>query len=366
MAGKVQRLKVSDTKAFGKLLQGQKTFPMLVFYYGKDTRLAEDMYHEYLSHLQKIFSTFEETHINGAEVDLAVFHAELCTIPMFESNRLIWLRHADNMFKTIDKKKDNNSKKAIQNFISDFSGVPKTTAAFIHLDEDKIATSFTSITKNQFEVMQQDLKEKDLPAYIRQKVMSAGYQMESKAELLLMEKCAYETKQVLRELDNLFTYCLKEKVISTKDIEEFSTDMEGDLLYAILDLVAQRNIDKAIQKFSQNKMDEKTSGLFSVLLTRLFTDALRYRYLHSLGLSTRDIHSRLGYPIHHDFIVQKNERKLKQISQLYNSHEISAILEQSYILDERLKTKAAAQKQILFAFLFFLKKPLETQRLHVL
>lgn len=350
---------------FQKILSVQKKFPMIIFCYGDNIQLVEELYQSYLQQLEKQFSNFEEIRINGAESELNVLHAELCTIPMFNNNRLIWVRHADNMFERLDKKKDVLSKKTVQNFINDFDNVPLETAAFIHFDKKKIPTAFKSIDQNQFVIELQNLKEKDLPAFLRQKAVAAGYELEAGAEQLLIQKCAFDVKQSVRELDSLFLYCLKEKKIEVQDIQTFCSNLEGDLLYATLDLIAERKLSAAIAKFGQNKMDNtKDAMYFFRALARLFTDAFRYSYLHQFCQTAAEVQGRLGYRNNLDWLVRKNDQKFRRLLQLYHPQEISVILEHLYQLDGRLQENQnpQMQKQILFSFLFFLKNPVQIKK----
>lgn len=364
MSAKAQskRLQISNTKSFTKLLAAEtqkNDLPALIFFYGDDVRLADSLYQMYGKTVGQKFPSPEEIHINGAEADLPNLHAELCTMPLFNNQRILYLRHADNMFETAAKKKDEAGRKSINNFIEDFASLPESIYAFFHFDKKKIAAAFSDISEKAWQIEQLDLREKDLPLYIKTKAEHAGYALQTGADLLLIEKCGYDIKQSIRELDNLFGYCLKEKKISLADVEEFCTDMEGDLHFVILDLVAERKINKAIDKLEQNRV--KKSRQLYYALAQLFSNAMRYRHLRALGKSKQEIHAQLGYPTHTDFIVNKNERRLQLLTKLYSQEEISHILAYSLQLDQRLNENSAAeaQKKLLSIFLFFLQSPTE-------
>ena len=72
--------------------------PQLCLFISKTVNVNDEMHKFLHDRLKKDLPELESIRLNGLEVDAATFHAELSTIPMFQTGRLtpatfVWLAH---------------------------------------------------------------------------------------------------------------------------------------------------------------------------------------------------------------------------------------------------------------------------------
>jgi len=329
-----------------------KNRPQILFLYVKDFNISEDIHNLWKAALEKEGPNLEVINLNGLETDAAVFHAELCTIPMFETNRLLYVRHANALLKKIDANKN-----VLAYFIRDFSNLAASTYLLMQFDEKKIPSSLKFAEEKSLIFEEETVREWDYPRVLKKRVSDLGYTIEDKALELLIEKSAWNYKQAVSALDKLFTYTLHEKNISVNDVQEICYDMQGDLFFSITDALAERKINQCVNLLRHHKLDygaTLTSGII-----KLFTNAYRYYYMkQKIGLNSLEILKRLEIKTNHAYQVKKTESRFEKLTSKYTILELREILEKLFDLDKRIKenTKIADQKDIIIMFVLSLEK----------
>lgn len=269
--------------------------------------------------------------LNGADTEPSTFHAELSTIPMFDTIRLLRVRHCDTLLKKI---KSNNT--IYGYFERDLKNTGGANRLILEIDESKIPSAWSWLEKISLIYSNKTIKEKDLPGYIQKRAEAAGYKMGINTAQLLVSRCAMDRNKSLNALDRLMLYTIHEKTITSEDVEQGVTDAEGDRHFKIIDLVAERKISAALRELSRHHLDD---GLFLLNgLISWFSNSVRYRMLKSSGLSSREIHETLGMRVDHDYIFRKNEERFNHINRNYSSGNIPLILRNLIRADKDLKT----------------------------
>lgn len=320
--------------------------PQIILVMSRDYAICEEIHALYKERISENGAEPEEVHLNGHETEAGVFHGELSTIPMFEINRLIWLRHADPVLKKIAA-----NKTVLSYFLRDLTNIPESTRLLIQLDEPKVPKALEVLTKLAWSVEEEPLKEKDLPGYVKLRTGMMDFEIDDEAIDELTRRYAINPTQITAALDRLFAYCLHEKKINRADVEEVCFDIEGSVVFKIIDLIASRQIDPALKTLRSYKIEE--SGLLSSMLAKTFIEGMRYHKLKEAGVGLKEIHKRLDWNTGHSFIIRKNEERVNKLARYYPLAQLEKILASLPQLDQRLKENSSPlfQKTILTMFI---------------
>lgn len=320
--------------------------PQVVVQFTSDSAAAEELMSVYLKKIESLGEAVEAVRLNGLEADASAFHAELSTIPMFDTTRLLWLRHADAILKKIAA---NNTVKGY--FLRDFENIPPKTFVLIQSEAKKLPTPLLSISQNGWVFEEETLRENDLSAFILRRAHLMEFEIAPEAVEELAIRYAPNPSLISTAMDRLFAYCLHEKKIDKGDVEEVCFEVEGDMVFKITDMIAARRIDKALDLFVHHKFTD--AGLLTTMISRLFVDVGRYRSLKALGLGTKEIHQRLQWNVNHQFVMRKNEERVELMQKKYGVAEVSHVLGRLFDLDRRVKenTGASDQQTILTMFI---------------
>ena len=304
----------------------------------KEYNLASELYKATIQKLKQELGQIEEIVLNGFEVEASTFHAELSTIPMFESARVVWLKHGNEIFNKIAA-----NKTLLSYFVRDFENIPKTTFIVIHFDGYKVPKNLDVIHQKAWVFNLKPMNEKDLVQYLSNRIQQLGFSAEQGVVNLIAEKSAWESKQAMAALDRLFSFCLHEKKINLHDVNEVCHDLEGDFYFKLLDLLASRRVKQVLSSLNQQKISD--GAFFLGGFIKLYTNALRYHYMKKAGLSPIDIHERLGLNAKRSFIFNKNEERFSKIFENYKLSELKLVIKNLCKLEQQMKENPKLHQQ---------------------
>jgi len=332
-------------------LKKLQTLPPVLLLISQSAKITEESMIHYREILEQKGIKPEEISLNGLDADPSTFHAELSTIPMFNTTRVILIRHCEGILKKISQ-----NKTVLPYFIRDLHNIPPETHLIFHTNEKKLPKDFHFLEESAVVIEEQPLKERDLPAFISGKCHQMDFEIDEKAISLLSTKYSLNPEQIEGALDKLFLSCLNEKKIEIADIEEVCFDIEGDLIFTIIDHISRREIDRSINLFNKHKIADGNG--FAAMLFKFFSEVVRYLNLQEAGIPVKEIHNTLELNTSRSFIFQKNEERFKAASRLFSGPELSEIMTRLFELDKRLKENSdtAVQKAIIVFFIASLKK----------
>jgi len=288
--------------------------------------------------------------LNGTEIDAAVLHSEMATIPMFDLGRVILVRHADAVLKKIDA-----NKTVLAYFLRDFVNIYQNTVLILQC-ETKLPASLGLLNDQGWVVEEEKMRPRDIPEIIRARAQKMGFEIEEGAIQEMTSRYSLNPALLASALDRLFLYCLDEKRINKEDIREVATNVEGDLVFDIIDALAARETDKAARLFQNN---EFSNGVFfASSINKFFTDFMRYVSLKNCAMGIKEIHERLELNTKHSFIFRKNEDRFNMALKHYSLDEMPGILEKLFELDRAMKENNGLdiQKNILTMLIVSLEK----------
>lgn len=328
-----------------KELSKNKTTSFIILSLGNDFETNENLFHRTSEYLSTFKIPLETTTLNGPEAEDAALHSEVATIPMFESMRLIRLKHADSFLKKISK-----NKTVFAYYQRDLRNMPPGTSLILETDENKIPADWHFLREGGLILTPRKIREQDLPAFIKERANRAGFEIDIKTASLLVQRCAFVKEKCLNALDRLMLYTLSEKSIHADDIDEVVTDEVGDVYFKILDSFAKRQ-PSLLKLVIQH--DFSDAGEIVNRLAKWVSDAIRFRHLSDSGMSVKDAHKRLGLNTQHQYVFRMNNERFQTFHRVYSRNEQTELLRNLLTLDERLKmTNSAALHHALVTAFF--------------
>ena len=339
---KMERYKplYEDIEDFKKAIQKSEELPQVIIFLGTEHQFYENLIEAYEERIRSLRPPLELFSANGLEADAQQFHAELFTVPLFSSSRLVVLKHSETLFKKIQT--DPIVKKHFEN---DIRNIPLSTFLFIQLDSNSLPQSLSYLRDMSILIKPRVLRGKNIFNHFKSKADSLNITVSSDVIEALMKKCGWEFQSALRVFDQLVLYSKKVKKITLEIVEDFCDDLQGDLYFDIIDHIAERKIAKCIEKLNQHKYSDSMQILSG--FSKLFTDAYRFKKYRSMGLSHSSIYEKLRMADGHPYIVKKNEQRIQNILKYYSESSFVKIFKRLVKLDEQLKTESKEKERTL-------------------
>lgn len=299
------------------------------------------------------FGSCDEVHLSGYDNDAATWHAEMMTMPMFPSGRLILIRHAEALLKRID-----GQARVLANYLHDFPQVPEFTVSVLQFGEKKIPKKLQPLEELALVYEDQPLSPEELADHLSARAQGLGFTAERDALDLLIDKCAGKERLVLAGFDRLITFRLHEKKISVADVEEVIGTAESNMHFRLLDETARRNVGECLRILQLHAL-ESAEQLIAAL-ARLFSEAMRYHYYERSGMSAAEIGQVIaqrpltGYPL------KKSIERWSLLLQKYSPAGIRLVMDALVKADILIKenSDAGQQQVILTSFYLMLSKAL--------
>ena len=337
-------MKYEDSEKILSQIKKEQKIPQIIILISTDIYQSDIFFTEYKKYIHTLYDGVEIISLNGLEATSSQFHAELTTIPLFSANRFLLIRHSDTLFKNIIT---NNV--IFKYFERDFKQIPTCTRILIHIESD-LSKSYDFLKNISTIVETRVLYEKDIFALIERKAQDIGKEIHRDTINLLINKCAFDSKQILKTFDQIALYSMQSKIITKDDINMICLDIEGDLYFSILDSIAEKKINRCLQKINQHKFTDASLLLPGII--KIFTDAFRYNIFKNLNLDVQLIRKKMGWDTGQVFINKKNESRLLSTIKFYSLSNINIILKKLKDLDKQIKMEAPNKhKTLLIMFI---------------
>jgi DNA polymerase-3 subunit delta len=339
--------------AFCRKIQSLPALPRFVFFVADQNEDLAELLTTLREKLVKVFGSCDEVHLSGYDNDAATWHAEMMTMPMFPSGRLILVRHAEALLKRID-----GQARVLANYLHDFPQAPEFTVSVLQFGEKKVPKKLQPLEELALVYEDQPLSPEELADHLVARAQALGFTAERDALDLLIDKCAGKERLVLAGFDRLITFRLHEKKISVPDVEEVIGTAESNLHFRLLDETARRNIGECLRILQLHAL-ESAEQLIAAL-ARLFSEAMRYHYYERSGMSAAEIGQVIaqrpltGYPL------KKSIERWSLLLQKYSPAGIRVVMDALVRADTLIKenSDAGQQQVILTSFYLMLSRAL--------
>ena len=337
-----------DVEGFKRALQTNEAPPQMVVFLGQEHQLYEDLIHIYKNTIEAFKPPLDTLYLNGLEADAQELHAELFTVPLFSSSRLVVLKHAETLFKKIQ-----SDVIVKEHFEKDIKKLPLSTFIFIQLDSNLLPQGLLYFKDIGILIKPKTLWGNNILNYFTQKASSLNFILSTDAINMLMKKCAWNFPNAVKTFDQLLLYCQKEKKITVEAVEEVCDDLENNLFFDVIDHISERKITKSIEKLNHHRYNDGIQFLAG--FSKLFSDAYRFKSYSLMGSSSSIIYEKLGIRDGHPYIVKKNKQRIKNVLENYSETSFLRIFKRLVELDEQLKTESKEKgKTLLVMFVAFL------------
>jgi DNA polymerase III delta subunit len=322
-----------------------------VFYIGENAEELAEILQVLRDKLSRQYGSCDEVHLSGLDNEAASWHAELMSMPMFPSGRLILVRHAEALLKRIEAQP-----KVLASYVRDFSLVPEFTVSLLQFKEKKTSKKLQALEELALQYEDLPLGPAELADQLAERAAALGYNAGRDVLELIVDKSAGVPKTVFANFDRLLTYRLHEKDIRIEDVEELVGHAESNMHFRLLDETARRNIAECLQILQLHALDD-ADHLIAALI-RLFSEALRYHYYVDTGMSLPEIGQVIsnrpltGYPL------KKSAERWSTLMHRYSPQGVRLVMEALLRADILCKENrdSAGQQVILTSFYLMLSK----------
>ncbi len=299
----------------------QKKFEKVYFLHGEESYYIDVITQSLLDNvLEEHERDFNQTIVYGKEQDVASLVADLRSYPMMSDRRLLVLKEAQEM-KDIDK-------------LESYFENPTDTTIFVLNYKHKTFDSRKKLIKlaasNGLVYKSDKVRDYQMTDWIRSYVKSHGYEISSKATMLLVEFLGNDIGKVANELDKLSLLIQKGTTINEVHIEENIGISKDYNIFELTNSLGTYDVPKAFRIVKYFEHNPKAAPLVMVVPTlfKFFSQLMRIHFLQNK--SKEAIASALKV---HPFVAGE----LLSSSKIYNPKKIAANMQ---ILNEYdLKSK---------------------------
>lgn len=290
--------KISDNKfaGFTRKIASMSTTPSLLFYVGENAEELEELLKVLREKLTAAYGACDEVHLSGLDNEVSAWHAEMMTMPMFPSGRLILIRHAEALLKRIE-----GQAKVLTNYLADAPQAPQFTVSVLQFREKKLGKKIQPLEELALVYEDIPLGPEAIADHIQERAATLSYKIDRETAELIVDKSAGQQKAAFANFDRLLTFRLHEKEIRVEDVEEMLSQAESNLHFRLIDETARRNIGECLKILEVHALDE--AELLVAALIRLFSEALRHHYYRASGMEIGEIGQIIstrpmtGYPL---------------------------------------------------------------------
>jgi len=298
-----------------------KKFEKVYFLHGEESYYIDVITQSLLDNvLEEHERDFNQTIVYGKEQDVSSLVADLRSYPMMSDRRLLVLKEAQEM-KDIDK-------------LESYFENPTDTTIFVLNYKHKTFDSRKKLIKlaasNGLVYKSDKVRDYQMTDWIRSYVKSHGYEISSKATMLLVEFLGNDIGKVANELDKLSLLIQKGTTINEVHIEENIGISKDYNIFELTNSLGTYDVPKAFRIVKYFEHNPKAAPLVMVVPTlfKFFSQLMRIHFLQNK--SKEAIASALKV---HPFVAGE----LLSSSKIYNPKKIAANMQ---ILNEYdLKSK---------------------------
>ena len=266
-----------DHKQIIKEIESGK-FENIYFLHGEEPLFIDMITNAIVEHaLQEHERDFNQTIIYGKEADALSLISEAKGYPMMAERRLVILKEAQDF-------------RGIEDLLPYFEVPNDQTVLVINYKYKKYDSrkkSMKAIAKNGLVFKSDKVKEYRLPDWIKDHVISKGYNISQKASMLLAEFLGNDLSRIVNEVDKLEILVEKGTTINEIHIEENIGISKDYNVFELINAVGSRNIEKANRIVDYFEHNPKATSII-VVISNLFNHYSRLMRIHFLQNKSRE------------------------------------------------------------------------------
>lgn len=253
-------------------------FEKIYFLHGEEALFIDMITNAIVQHaLQEHERDFNQTIVYGKEADALSLISEARGYPMMAERRLVIVKEAQDF-------------KGMEDLLPYFENPSDQTILVINYKYKTYDTrkkSMKSVAKNGLVFKSEKVKDYKLPDWIKDHVVSQGYNITPKASMLLGEFLGNDLSRIVNEIDKLEILVEKGTTINEIHIEENIGISKDYNVFELINAVGSRNVEKANRIVDYFDHNPKATSII-VVISNLFNHYSRLMRIHFLENKSRE------------------------------------------------------------------------------
>lgn len=279
---------------------------------------------QYRDKLVKALADPEDTmnycHFQGDKINVSEILDIGDTLPFFAEKRVLVIEDS-GLFK-----------KTPEDFDKRLESFPDTTVVvFVEKEIDKRCRLYKWMGKHGYCCELGHPDEKMLVTWIKGMCKAERKQIEDGTIFYLVEHMGTDMMLLKNEMEKLFSYCIKNDVITIDDVRSVCISQATDKMFDMLDAIGNRNQEKALQLYHDLLVLREPAMKILYMLVRHYRILMEMNALLSEGKDNKTIASACGIP---PFSVKKYAAQAKAFSY----ERLTDMVEACQLTDEYIKT----------------------------
>jgi DNA polymerase-3 subunit delta len=206
------------------------------------------------------------------------------TFPVFAQRRAVVVRDVDK-FKAADFD-------AFLSYVNE--PVPETCLILVAEKIDRRKKFFQSIQKNGELVEFKQLYDNQIPAFVKEQVVAAGFRMTEAAMAEFSRRSGTNLQEIVGELEKLLQYVGDSQVVDVDDVKAIVSNTRVDSVFDMTNALGQRKAGDAVTLLRRLFDDSIAPLMILSMLARHFRQLWMCRELLDNGTGRADISRRIG------------------------------------------------------------------------
>lgn len=214
---------------------------------------------------------FNQSILYGKDAEVLSLISELKSYPMMAERRLVILKEAQ-YFKAIEQ---------LESYLENPSNSTIFVICYKYKTFDARKKTLKNALKNGVVFKSEKVKEYQLAEWIQQYIKTTGYELTSKACMLLIESLGNDLGRIVKELEKLAVLIEKGTIINENHIEENIGISKDYNVFELTNAVANKDNLKALKIVDYFEHNPKAADLVFVIsnLFKFFSQIMRIHFL---------------------------------------------------------------------------------------
>ena len=266
--------------------------------------------------------------VYGADADARDIVSHASSFPMMSARRVVVVRDFDKL----------SNKELLTPYVENPLA---TTCLILHSAKpDFRRKPYLTISKSGTVVRFDRIRDYQIPGWIEKRTRQQRWEMDSEAVTILSAYVSTSLREIQNELDKLYIYIGKKRVITAEDIRDVVGVSKEYDVFELQNVLGTKDLARATEVLTRMMDAGESPILIIVMLTRYFTALWKLHDLRRRNAPSADVARILGV---NPYFVKDYVRALGS----YTIYELEHSFEILAATDEQLKSSSVDQVQVM-------------------
>jgi DNA polymerase III subunit delta len=318
---------------FLKAIQNRKVEPAFTFF-GEESFLKDRALEAVLNRfLEKDSRAFNFRSLYAEELKDATFLDDASTMPMFGESKVLYLKDAAVLEKSLTR---------IKEYLEKYLDQPSANTILIFdVDAWEGRAKLKNILAKKTTVVEfHPLSEKEIPSWITTHLRTLNFQIDSAAVQELTERLGSDLTKISGELEKLMLLCQTEKRITLQDVEATVGSTPTATVWQWTEALLDQNAQRAIETL-KDLLERGEEPVYLIgLLAKQYEKMILTKEMVQQKIPNATIAQKINKPVYY------LQNYLNQIARFTMNDLVKAVNVLSFA-DRSLKTSQASEQNIL-------------------